>query len=420
MAGTVNSPLVTFLTNNWQRKLLAITLALIFWYFINQSIIETKTLIGVPIRIINLPPNKTIEGLLPNGLLSRRVTLTISGSKKVIENISADDLEIKLDAMNAPRDWLVQVTKRNLVSLNPSVNLVDAIDRVTHREFVITLHRLVTAEIPIEIETPTGTLPRSYLFLGLWPQNLTQTVVGPEEQIDKLKIEGLELNFNLNDISKAELNALTSPQRGRYSDDVVYFKVPDSWKRVFIPFMTHPWQPINDPNADDLWIEFLRKKFIPLKKPLPIRVFYPTESLGQINPNSFSLSSGGVVTERNGAYLLNMPLYAYEVSQLFLDIVRDNMEIAIIADGKSGSNVLKWSVEFVEPQVLEERYVEFLSEQYKANSPDQKAPTKEQITAWENRFRSFMLNLTLYRGQGRKLDLRSRMDEGKIKVELAE
>jgi hypothetical protein len=420
MAGTVNSPLLSWLTGNWQRKLLAVILALISWYFINQSIIETKTLIGVPIRIINLPPNKTIDGLLPNGLLQRRVTLSISGSKKVIENIGADDVEVKLDAMNAPRDWLIQITKRNLVSLNPSINLSDSIDRVSHREFVITLHRLVTAEIPIKIETPEGPLPRNYIFLGIWPQSLTQTVVGPEEQIDKLKIEGLELNFNLNDISKAELNSLTAPQKGRYSDDVVYYKVPDSWKRVFIPFMAHPWQPVNDTNAEELWIEFLRKRYIPLKKPLPIRVFYPTETLEKINPTSFSLTPGGIIAERNGAFLLNIPLYAYEVSQLFLDIVRDNMEIAIIADNKSGSNQLKWSVEFVEPQILEERYIEFLTEQYKSNSPDHRAPTKEQDNNWRNRFRSFMQNLTLYKAKGRILELKSKIENGSIKVELAE
>jgi len=119
-----------FFTENWQRKLLALILAIIAWWFVNQSIIETKTLIGVPVRIVNLPANKTIEGLLPNGLLRRRATLTISGSKKVIEQLEPGDLEVILDASNAPNNWLVQIGKVNLVSLNPNVDLTKNISSI--------------------------------------------------------------------------------------------------------------------------------------------------------------------------------------------------------------------------------------------------------------------------------------------------
>ena len=79
--------------HNWQRKLVAVLTAIVIWLFVNHSINETKTIFNVPIRIINLPPDKTIPGLLPNGMLSRRITLTLTGAKDVIEEMEPGDLE---------------------------------------------------------------------------------------------------------------------------------------------------------------------------------------------------------------------------------------------------------------------------------------------------------------------------------------
>ena len=86
------------LLNNWQRKLVAISTALIIWLFVNHSIISTKTIANVPIRIIKLPPDKTIIGLLPNGVLKKRMTLTLSGTRDVIEELEPGDLEVVIDA----------------------------------------------------------------------------------------------------------------------------------------------------------------------------------------------------------------------------------------------------------------------------------------------------------------------------------
>ncbi len=406
-----------WLSRDWQRKVVSLLAGIMAWYLINQSIIETKTLSGIPIRIANLPSNKTIEGLLPNGILNRRVTLTLSGTKRVIENLGPDDLEVILDAEDAPNEWVVQILRKNLISLNPKINLQDNITSVDHADFVIKLTRLITSQLPITIEQPTGTLPRSYLYLGVWPEKLTQSVSGPEEMVEKLKIEGLELRFNLDDITKTELKELKTPKRGNYSKDVVAYKVPENWKRIYIPFMPHPWQAVNDPNADDLWIEFLRKEFIPLKKNLTVRVFYPIETSDKINPKTHSLATNDFVIEKNGLYILDVPLYAYEVSQLFVDIVRHYMEISIVARPGVKGDELKWSVEFLEPQILEDRYVAFLINQYRENSPDSPPATRFQIEIWRNRFRSFMQNITLYLSPTHRLDLNSYIDDGHIVVE---
>lgn len=405
------------LTKNWHQKLIAVILAAITWWFINQSIYEQKTLVGVPIRIVNLAPNKTIQGLLPNGFLRRRATLTVSGSKKVIELLEPGDLEVILDAANAPNEWLIQISKINLVSLNPNIDISSGIKSVTSQEFVIKLSKLITVKIPIKIEPPIGHLPHSYLFLGIWPLHLEQTVSGPEEQVEKLKNEGIELTFNLNDISKANLNQLGKPKEGSYSQDVIYFPVPDSWKKVYIPFMNQPWQPINDPNAEGMWIEFLRKTFIPVEYRLPVDVFFPTKYNKTLNPDIYKLSSDGLIKNKNGIPYINRQLYTYEVSRLFMEIVKDYMQVSIIALPESEEKNLRWSVEFMQPQRLENRYVSFLETQFRENTPDQSSPSKELEELWRNRFRKFMQTLRLYKSPRQQLELMIKYENHNIVVE---
>ncbi len=401
----VSKPFSQLIANHWKQKLIAIVIAVVAWWFVNQSINETKTLVGVPIRIINLQPNKTIDGLLPNGILKRRATITVSGTKKVIESLEPGDIEVILDADNAPNEWLVQISKKNIISLNPNIDLSKSIKSTSSQEFIIKLSKFVTTKVPIEVEQPVGNIPRSYMFLGIWPEKLMQTLSGPEEQVEKVKLEGLELIFNLNNITKEDLASLKPPETGAFSDDVIYFKVPTSWKKVYIPFLNPPFQPINDPNAEQMWIEFLRKKFIPLETPLPIHVYYPTEHLGQVNPKTFTLQTNELIDIKDGIPFLNMNVYAYEVSQLFIQIVKDYIEISIIALPQENGTSLKWSVEFIQPQILENRYVAFLSKQYRENSPHGGLPNASNEEQWRNRFRNFMQKLRLYKSRHQRLEL---------------
>ena len=67
--------------HNWQQKLVALIAALIIWLFVNHSIIDSKTIANIPVRVVNMPSDKTILGLMPNGVLSKRISLTLSGKK---------------------------------------------------------------------------------------------------------------------------------------------------------------------------------------------------------------------------------------------------------------------------------------------------------------------------------------------------
>ena len=102
------------LVENWKRKLIAIVGAIAIWLFVHQSITTSRTISGVPVRIVNLPHDKTVAELLPNGILNRRVTLTLNGTKDVVDRLEPSDLEVIVDATGRPDEWILQISKKNL------------------------------------------------------------------------------------------------------------------------------------------------------------------------------------------------------------------------------------------------------------------------------------------------------------------
>lgn len=397
--------------HNWQRKLVAALTAIVIWLFVNHSINETTTLTNVPIRIINLPADRTIQGLLPNGILSKRITLTLTGSKEVIDELEPGDLEVLLDASTADNsDWIINVSKKNLVSLNPSIDLTQHISQVDHSEFVIKLSKLVTAKIPVTVNSPRGTAPQGYEYLDIWPQHLTQTVSGPEEELQRLKEEGLELTFDLGDISKNDLDSVKTSAR----NDEVSFQVPKKWKQVAIPFRNNAVEELNDPEAQSMRIDFLRKELLPLESEIPVRIFYPLDDLDKVNPKNASLATNDDINLKDAVHLFTKTLYAAEVSRLFLDVVKNSIEIVIVAAPKSKRKVLAWSVQFIQPRDLEDTYVAFSIANTASIKGMQGAIPKKQEELLRKRFRDYMQKMTLYLSKNKKLHLKSTIENDKI------
>lgn len=402
--------------NNWQRKLVAVLTAIVIWFFVSNSITETKTIRNVPIRISNLPADRTIVGLLPNGILSKRINLTLSGSKDVIDELEPGDLEVNIDASAIDHaDWIVLINKKNLVSLNPNIDLANNITSVNHTEFVIKLNRLVTAKIPITILPPTGEAPPGYEFLDLWPQKLLQTVSGPEEEINKLKAKGLEVTFDLGEIQKADLDNIKSPIQGGNNNEISYI-VPSKWKQVMIPFRNHAIEDINDPDAASLRIDFLRQEFLPVDRNIPISIFYPAKNLATINPLTVKLEGGEQVLLKNGLYLFTLPTHVKNVSRLFLDIVRDNLEIDIAAAPKGEREILQWSLEIINPHDLEETYVAYHLANAGALKHSNNSMLKKREALFRKRFREYMYRMSLFASPDHKLNIESMIQDDKLKI----
>jgi hypothetical protein len=409
----MESMIAQIFLHNWQRKLVAFITAVVIWLFVNHSINETETVPNVPIRIINLPQDKTILGLMPNGILSRRITLTLTGSKDVVEQLEPGDLEVLLDASTADNDdWIISVSKKNLISLNPSIDLAQHIATVEHNEFVIKLCKLISAKIPLTIEIPKGSPPQGYEFLDIWPQHLIQTISGPEENVQKLKEKGLEITFDLSEINKADLDILKNSSR----NDEVSFPVPKKWKQIVIPFRSNTTEEFNDPDAQNLRIDFLRKEQIPLEKEIPVQIFYPLDEMNGLNPEKYSLGISDDIQKKDGIFIFTKQLYAAEVSKLFLDVVRNSLEIVIVAAPKNKRKVLAWSLQFIQPRDLEDTYVAFSIANSTTNKEIQGSIPKKKEELLRKRFRDYMQRMTLYLANNKKLHLKSTLEGDQIRV----
>ena len=389
--------------------------ALIVWIFVNQSITATKTIANVPIHVINIPADKTIIGLLPNGFLRQRVTLSLEGPRNVVQQIEQGDLQVRLDASTAESDeWVAHITKKNLVSLNPSVDLTLQINSVTHPDFVIKLSPLVTEQVPIYVKHPLGMPPEGYEYLSTWPDKLFQTLSGPEEEIQNVKIKGLRLTLDLSKITPEDLANSQSTRRAGH-DDEISFIVPEKWKQIPIPFKNNLSMEINDPEAKHLRIDLLKQRLLPIGKEVPITVYYPQKYSDTINPNTYTLAESEEVALRNGIFFFKQPLFVKDVSQLFLDIVRENIEIVLIAAPTSERMVLEWSLEVIDPHEMTDTFVAFLAAEQKTLGVHA-ADTRTRDESLRKRFRNYMQRLAVYNAEGEPLTLASTIEGNHIIV----
>lgn len=405
----------SIILHQWQRKLVALFTALFIWFFVNQTIISTKTILSVPIKVINLPNDQTVIGLLPNGFLYKRIALTITGTKDVIEQLEPGDLEVVVDVSNQESEGVLTITKKNLVSLNPNINLAKHITSIDHPQFIIKMSPVLTEDITIRINRPMGEAPNGYEFLDIWPVQLVQKVSGPLEQVMNLKYQGLELTFNLNNVTKEELDALQPS--GNY-DDVVNYIVPDAWKKITLALPNRPSEMINDPEEKFLHISFLRKQLLPLVNELPIHVFYPLKDSETINPQTYALSLNSFIKMKNEIPVLTVPLFVNNVSKLFLDIVKDNIELEIVTAPKKEREKLEWAVGFVDSAHLEDTFVAFLLSNRGTVARGVNIKTQEREMYFRLRFRSYMQNFTLYLSPQHKLELDSSLDNHHIRVHV--
>jgi hypothetical protein len=338
---------------NFKRKVFSLAVAIVIWMVVSSSITTTHVFPRIPVRVVNLPPNKTIRGLTPDGFMERKITVTLTGTKEVLDRIGPNDFEVVIDASNKGDEWVAQIGTKNLVSLNPDVEFVNAIQQVSYSEFIIRLCRLVTDRIPVFVLPPKGQPPEGYQFLDVWPQKLYQNVSGAEEDLKQLQEEGIELTFDLSLVSREELDSL----RSEGNDDEVSFFVPESWKKVRVPFPRNSEQVLNCPEARQLRIDFLHKDLLSVEGLIPLRIFYPFSTIDVFNPTTLQIRPSKLLKTIDDVLVVNKRLFASDVSRLFLDIVRDRIEIVLVPLLRDNTVTFRTDVQFIDPQQLEEAYV---------------------------------------------------------------
>ncbi len=388
--------------DNWGRKLISLILAMIIWIVANHSMTATKIVQNIPIRVIHLPEGKTIEGMQANGILNERVSLTIVGNKSALDEVSENDLEIVLDASAKPNEWIASIGKKDLVSLNPDFNPAKAITRIAPLEKTIRQTKLVTEKIPITVTQPIGEAPKGYQYLDIFPYQLSLTVVGPEESVKKLKTQGgLKLTFNLGDIPRGELDILQEDKKGDV--DEISFFVPNSWKKIKLPGLSETPIEIDDPQAKGLRIDFSKQDLLPIGAPIPVTVFFPPKYSSTLNPETYTLAANDFIIKKNGVKMITAPLWAQGVSRRFLDIVKDRIQVVIIAVPKSEQEQLLWNVQLIYPHELEDRFIAKMLAESHNELEDLQHHLREDYL--RNRFRSYMDRFRLYTPNNQKLRL---------------
>lgn len=403
----------SFFSHQWQRKLLALVTAIAIWMFVNQSITSTKVLPFIPIRLINLPADQTVQGILPNGLLTKRTNLTLSGTKDVIEKLEAGDLEVLIDIVTLPEDGWVQITRKNLISLDPSLDLNQHITAINHPELWIKISPLITEKIPIQIQVLNRSPSSGFTWIDVWPVQLHQTVSGPQELVESLKTRGLVLELDVNAIPK---DALKTSAVSSLSEEIAFF-VPDSWKRISLPFLSKGQESINDPSANELTLYFLKDQPLPLTVSPPLSVFYPSNNASPLFPTTYPLEGNRFVQVKNGVSILQIPLFVRNVSSMFLETVKNFIAIEVIATSSSQKELFDWNVRLVNPAYLEQLYV---SSALQRLPPAKSNAHRQERESWlKKRFGLYKRSLSLYTSTQRRLQLDATLGEGTIKVTVA-
>jgi len=390
--------------NNWPRKCLSIILAIISWVVVNKSLTTTKTISHIPIRIENIPPGKTIDGIQSNGFLNRKVNLTITGSKDLLDDLNAHDIFVALDASGQERDWIATISRKNIRSDTLDTKLFQRISLVSQQNFIVKLTNLVSEKIPITITQPIGHAPKGYQFIDIWPYQLYTTISGPENMIKKLKTHGLKLTFNLSDITLSQLDELHATKTQKHSD-VVSFFVPNSWKYISLPPISSTPVEINDPDAKYLRIDFLRHELFRLDTPIPLSLYFPPNTISFITPSNITLAADPIIEDRNGIKVFSIPLYVRGVSALFLDLIKDMLEVVIVVSpNEDGSGYLNWGVQLISSRALEDRYVHLLtSDVSNEEFRDLQPQLREKLL--RNRFRNFMNRMQIYKNAKEKFEI---------------
>jgi hypothetical protein len=399
---------------HWQRKIIALITAVLVWIVVDRSITVSKTFSNVAVRVINLPKEYTIKGMQPNGFLSQHITLVLTGQRSILQPLSAQEIEVVLNAEGKTTDWAPKISRYDLTTTNPDINLSRDVSKVEHGPFKLDVMRMQTAKISILIAKPDGTPPAGYQYTGVFPKKLWATVQATEKELSTLKERGLHIEFDLNKISKKELDEIEAHHVQK--KEIILYTIPNSWKKVRLPFAPYSQVEIDDERAQNLKITFLRTHLIPLEKHLPLSIYFGNLDTTKYNPQTIQLKGNEYVVEKNGVYFLKESLFAKNVSKRFLDVIKNNLQVVInIEEDEEGSPILKWNFNVVNPKHLEQMfYKKILLEEFDHEKNILEDEGQKQLFRYQ--FYNFLRHFEIYTAPNCLLDLDLKLENNEVVI----
>ena len=120
------------------------------------------------------------------------------------------------------------------------------------------------------------------------------------------------------------------------------------------------------------------------------------------------------IIKKNGMKMISFPLYAQGVSRLFLETVKDMIQVVVIASPKSERDTLLWSAQFMYPHELENRYIAKVLSEVSDEASEIQPHLREDYL--RNRFRSYMNSFRLYTPNHNKLSLKIELQANTIAI----
>lgn len=393
----------------WLRKLIALFLALITWYTVDQSLSSTRTIKGISMRVINIPDDYVVPGILSSGYLNTKINLTIAGKKEMINELNASDIEIVIDAKDKKNQWIETIDKKNLVLLNQNDHLIRGINKVHNTPIAMNLTQASQDLIPVYVIPPKGSAPRGYEFLDVWPYQFNTKLKGPEDEIKKLKQQGIRLKFDLHKITREQLEKAVT----KSTNDIVTFYVPNEWKKLEVPNISNEKIEIKDASAKYMRIDFVRTRSIPINFAIPLQMFVSPAL--KINSNQLSFAPSPLVEIQKNQCTLKKKLYAKGVSELFIKNIRDLIAVSINITPPLTKEQIDWSIHFINPKTLEERYISMIL----SDSEDaglEKISHKFRQEYLRNRFRNYMNRFKLFDENDNPIEFNVKLENKQLHI----
>lgn len=341
----------------WQRILFSVSAGVFCWWYIHETQISSKAFTDVPIYIQGLPPGKTLGGLRKDGRLMRPFSLTLKGRKNALEMIKPDQIEVLINATGKGDVWKEEVSLSTLRCLNPEIQLNRVVNEISHTPLQIRLTTKASRDIPVAILPPSGSLPKGYKLIDIWPDQLVQSVEGPEEAVQALTVRKLFLTFDLNRITKQQLERLGDELT---PGSEIYFKIPESWKYIELPAPFGESRPLQDPEAENLTLVILKPALLALDHPLPIRISPLPVPLSNSPILNFELK---ISPDDLSVHMINhLPhwvksIYVEGISKEFLQTIQPHLELVVYV-GTKGS--ITCQVEVANSPRAEQKYIQRL------------------------------------------------------------
>lgn len=340
-------------TDHWQRKFFALFVALCIWLATRESLMTTRTFLDVPVRVINISPEWTINNLSQDGLMPSTAGLVLHGKKVGLNQMLENRLEVVVDASGHTGPWVEKINANHLRS-TARIDVSQTIKKVSVGEISIPLCAAVHDKVPLIYQTKGSIEDGNFQMIDYFPKSDQQSVFGPEETIVELKKQRLQGEIDLAQVDCQQLNwqQKRSRENLQYEEITYPYIHPISCSPVLPPNQSPTIPPQSLQKIPRLY--FLSAQNQVLRGDLPLFIQGGSKT---IDTDTIEEFLGGKVVQRGAKWRYLGDLEIRGVSGVFANLLFDQSAIQLTCRSEDNKNAPKWTWHLNRTQTLADRYV---------------------------------------------------------------